>query len=267
MTDTKNSDDFSAALPSAPVGSAAAAAGGGDFAAGSGRMPDYPVPGRSPEYNRRVAGHEIGHAFVARAQGSTVHFVTIVPGRGYEGRCVRSGPPSQLNLDESPELETNEIVDICSRLEKLTPEIGSGRVESAEFYIRAQVAAIELVGGRVAEGILHPDLPPLPAEHDQAEARAFAAVACAAPGAVGALIAYAEAEAEALLRAHPIVVTALVDAIEEKGTLSGIEVDGIIMRAMAAEGVAVEQRRRAAWKRVEQSATFFSDFCGRPGAS
>jgi hypothetical protein len=121
----------------------------------------YPVPGRSPEYNRRVAGHEIGHAFCARALGSNVHYVTILPGSGYEGRCVRSGPPSQLNLDESREGETNEIIDICSRLEKLTPEIGSGRVESAEFYIRAQTLCIELVGGRVAEQILHPDRPPL----------------------------------------------------------------------------------------------------------
>ncbi|WP_334396463.1 hypothetical protein [Bradyrhizobium sp. AZCC 2289] len=95
------------------------------------------------------------------------------------------------------------------------------------------------------------------AEHDQAEARAFAAIACAAPSAAGALIAYAEAEAEAMLRAHPIVVTALVDAIVEKGTLSGIEVDGIIMQAMAAEGLALERQRRADWTRVEQSAARF----------
>lgn len=132
-------------------------------------------------------------------------------------------------------------------------------VESAEFYIRAQVAAIELVGGRVAERILFPDLSPLPAEHDQAEARAFAAIACAAPSAAGALIAYAEAEAEALLRAHPIAVTALVDAIVEKGALSGIEVDAIIAQAMAAGGLALERQRRAAWKRVEQSAARFAD--------
>jgi hypothetical protein len=217
MTDqnTKNSDE-GRAVPWARIGSAAATVGGGDFAADGGRKPEYSVPGRSPEYNRRVAGQN-----------------------GFDGRrCVRSGPPSQLNLDESPEAETNEIVGLRSRLEKMTPEIGSGRVESAEFYVRAQVAAIELVGGRVAERILHPDLPPLPAEHDQAEVRAFAAVACAAQGATGALIAYAETEAEALLRALPVVVTALVDAIVEKGTLIGAEVDMIIMQAMVAEGLA-----------------------------
>jgi hypothetical protein len=39
---------------------------------------------------------------------------------------------------------------------------------------------IELVGGSVAEKILHPDQPSLGAKHDQTEARAFARVACAA---------------------------------------------------------------------------------------
>lgn len=52
-------------------------------------------------------------------------------------------------------------------------------------------------------------------------------------------------------------MTALVDAIVEKGTLSGIEVDGIIMQAMAAEGLALERQRRADWTRVEQSAARF----------
>jgi hypothetical protein len=61
-------------------------------------------------------------------------------------------------------------------------------------------------------------------------------------------------------------VTALVDAIVEKGTLSGIEVDAIIMQAMAAETLAVEHQRRADWKRIEESATSFSDLCARPGA-
>jgi hypothetical protein len=29
----------------------------------------YPVPGRTPEYNRRVAGHEITHVSAMRIQG------------------------------------------------------------------------------------------------------------------------------------------------------------------------------------------------------
>src|SRR4030088_1471460 len=179
----------------------------------------YPVPNRSPLMNRRIAGHEIGHAFLARALGSNVHSVSVVPGDGFEVRCVRSGPPSQLNLDENPEAETDEIVDVCQRLAEMTPELGTGRVESSELYIRAQTVVIELVGGRIAELILHPELPALGAVHDDVEARAFAKVACAAPPAVKALIEYCEAEATALLKSNLPIVHALVAALVERGTL------------------------------------------------
>jgi hypothetical protein len=70
-------------------------------------------------------------------------------------------------------------------------------------------------------------------------------------------LAYAAAEAEALLNAQLGVVKALVDAIVEKGTLSGAEVDAIIMQAMAAETLALEHQRRTAWKRVQEAAALF----------
>ena len=39
---------------------------------------------------------------------------------------MRSGPPStSLNLQEDPEAKTAEIVDICSRLEGLMPEMSA----------------------------------------------------------------------------------------------------------------------------------------------
>src|ERR1700733_8233650 len=189
-----------AAFPVPPVD----ATGIRDFeGADVGRLPvagQYP-PRRTPEMNRRIAAHEVGgHGFLARVLGNSVLYCTILPGGGFEGRCVRAGQPSQHNLDVNREGETAEIVDVCSRLEGLTPVLGTGRVESAEFYIRAQSLIVELVGGRVAERILFPDHPPLRAEHDQVEARAFASVACASPRAASALIAYAEAEAECLIR-------------------------------------------------------------------
>jgi hypothetical protein len=58
--------------------------------------------------------------------------------------------------------------------------------------ISAQCLVIELLGGEVAELILHPDCPSLGAKHDQVEANAFAKVAVAASPAVAALIAYCE---------------------------------------------------------------------------
>jgi hypothetical protein len=180
----------------------------------------YPVPGRSPEQNRRIATHENGHALLARCLGSNVRLVTIVPGHGYAGRCIRSGPPSNIDFDDrSPEGQTNEILSVCERLERMAPELGSSRVADSEVYIRAQIAVIELVGGQIAENILFPDLPSLGANHDFVEAKAFAGVACAASPAVEAMIIYAESEARALLSANIDILRDLVAALIDRGTL------------------------------------------------
>jgi hypothetical protein len=233
--------------PPPPIGAASGA---------DGREGVYPVPGRSPEMNERIAGHEAGHCLVSRALGSIVHLVEIIPSGDFAGRCVRSGPPSSLNL-ETPAPTTDQIVDICARLEKLTPEIGSDRVESSEYYLRAQINIIEMVAGECAELILHPELPPLGAVHDFVEAAAFARVAVAAQPAVKALIEYAEAEATALLKANLDIVNALVEALVEHGTLSGTMVDNIISREVAMRSIRREHQRRAEWHRVEKSAAAF----------
>jgi hypothetical protein len=175
--------------------------------------------------------------------------VTVIPGAGFEDRCTRSGPPSSLNLDDGIDHETIEIVSICELLEKLTPEIGSGRVESAEYITRANTNCVELVAGECAEMILHPESPPLDAVHDHTEARAFARVACAMPSAVTALIAYAEAEAKGLLLENIGCLRALVAALDVRGTLCRDEVDEIIVATLAAEGIAIEKRRRDDWQR------------------
>jgi hypothetical protein len=106
-------------------------------------------------------------------------------------------------------------------MERMALEFGSLRVADSEVYIRAQSMVIELLGGKVAELILHPDHSSLGAKHDQIEANAFAKVAVAASPAVAALIEYCEAEAAALIRANIEIVDALVEALIEAGTLKG----------------------------------------------
>ena len=103
----------------------------------------YPVPNRSPEVNRRISAHESGHALLARCLGSNVHLVTIVPGHGFEGRCVRSGPPSNFDFDSDPEVQHREVLTVCEQLASLGPTLGSSRVADAEIYIRAQTTVIE----------------------------------------------------------------------------------------------------------------------------
>jgi hypothetical protein len=164
---------------------------------------------RSPEYNRRCAAHECGHAIVGRALGSFIELVTIVPNNEYAGRCVRRGAPStSLNLLDETKLKgqtptaltTVDILDICAKIG--TPEVGTPRVDLAEEITRSQTNIIECLGGAAGEAAMFPELPPLPAEHDRAEARAFASVICASPLAVDSLLAYAEAEARALIQAN-----------------------------------------------------------------
>jgi hypothetical protein len=218
---------------------------------------NYPVPGRSAERNRQIAAHEsAGHALVTRALGDTVWDVTIIPDGGYEGRCTRSGPPSDLILDENID-ETAEILTICERLERLSPEIGSGRVESAEYISRCQNNIIELLAGEVAESILCPDNPPLGAVHDHVEAAAFARVAVASQPATLALTEYCRSEAKGIIESNLDIAVALTDALIERGKLSGEQVDEIIIACVAARSIEKERQRRADWKQRESNAATF----------
>jgi hypothetical protein len=218
---------------------------------------NYPVAGRSELRNRRIAGHEIGHALVTRALGDSCWSVTIIPSDGFEGKCVRSGAPTDLTLQENYENKTEEILTVCERLERLTPELGSARAESAEYYVRSQSNIIALVAGECAELLLHPDRPSLGAAHDGVEARAFARISVAASPAVEALINYAAAEATALLTANRDMVDALVEALIEAGELSGKRVDEIISECVAARAVAAEKIRRIDWQARQGNAAKF----------
>jgi ATP-dependent Zn protease len=209
----------------------------------------------SAEYNRRICAHEIaGHAFVARACGSIVESVTVIPDGAHAGHCVRRGAPSSLNVvdEQKPAATTEQLVNICATIG--APEIGAPRVEFAEEMARALVLVTELVAGRVAERIFFPDHEPLSAEHDQAEAHALASTVSASPA---ALLKYCEAEAEALIRANLPIVSALVDELEEKGTLSGAQVDEVITGAIAAEIAKAECARRQEWMRRTENAKAF----------
>jgi hypothetical protein len=213
---------------------------------------------RSPEYNRRIAAHEAGgHAFVARALGSSVSFVTIIPDGRTEGRCVRQGAPTaSLNLldeqEQKPAATTEEIVNICTQIGPL--EIGAPRVEIAEESARAIVMITELVAGGTCESVLYPDHEPLPAEHDAIEALAIASVVSSSPA---ALLTYCRAEAEALIRANIDIVESLTDSVVAEGALSGSRVDSIIAACIARRSLDAEVERRKAWRDITARASSF----------
>jgi hypothetical protein len=187
-----------------------------------------------------------------------ISHVSITRGDGFEGRaCGANYKESQCHHED----QTGTILDGCARIEKLAPGLGSSRIGSAELYVKAQTMVSELVAGGIAERILFPDQPPLRAEHDKIEARAVAAIACASPRSVDAMLAYAEAEVENLIRENLNVVLALVDALvaSPKGKLTGQEVDAVIASAMDREHhLTFEVGRRANWHCVENSAAEFA---------
>jgi ATP-dependent Zn protease len=119
------------------------------------------------------------------------------------------------------------------------------------------VDCTELLAGRVAEEVLFPDHCSLGAHHDGIEAAAFARDAVAAEPATSALIDYCAAEARGLIESNRDIVDALVEALIERGTLSGEQVDQIISQGVAARTIEIERRRRDDWKTRQVSATEF----------
>jgi hypothetical protein len=237
MTDlnTKNSDEGSAVFPSARVGVAGPSL--------------KTVAARSPEMNRRCAIHEgSGHALVGIALlgPSCVAEVSIVPGPGYQGRCIGPEYREPLCLEEA-ERQTDTFIALAADVRATVPEIGSNRSRDAEFLIRASATCAQLLAGSIAESILWPGEPPLPAQHDEDEARALAKLAVASPNAVDTFLEYCRAEARALIEEYRDVASAIADGLFEQGTLTGTQVQKIIAAAMTRRALAAERLRRANW--------------------
>ena len=216
----------------------------------------YPVPGRGDLLNLRIASHETVHCFLARILGNSVWSMTLIPGGGFEGRVIRSGPKTAHDFDSTN--QTQEIIDVCALLEGIAPEIGTPRIDDANVIVIGQSNIIELVGGLVAEKVLHPDNDDLGCLHDYREAIAFGWVCCAGGAeAVEALVKYCESEAEALIRQNLDIVLAIRAALVSSGELSGERVDEIISDCITARSVKAEQGRRADWQRRQDNAKAF----------
>jgi hypothetical protein len=117
--------------------------------------------------------------------------------------------------------------------------------------------AIELMAGSEAERALYRAAPPLPAQHDEDEARGFGAAFCYSERAITLFIEYARAEAAALIDLHRTAVLAIAEALVSRRTLNGEEIDQIIAAAHARDELTAEKSRRAEWaKAVANAATF-----------
>ena len=73
------------------------------------------------------------------------------------------------------------------------------------------------------------------------------------------MLAYAEAEAENLIRGSLYVVVALVDALVEAGKLTGDQVDAVIIAStVAARAAEAERVRRTDRRTIGQNAADFA---------
>jgi hypothetical protein len=142
------------------------------------------------------------------------------------------------------------------------PAFGVPRDDVAVELVQTHARVIELLAGTEAERQLFTAAPPLEAPHDIAEARAHAALVCCSPAAVEVFLTYAEIEASELIRLHRHLVQAVADALIERRTLDGTEIDIIISDASAREALRIERERRAALSRAVANAGAFSSLRG-----
>jgi hypothetical protein len=219
-------------------------------------LPPYFAYERTPELDFRIALHEGGHICVGKLFGFPVEFATIVadPIHGYGG--LVSG-----NADRSSLLLPDRVVDLCTQIKPLMPQIGEPRTDIAEFVAHAHHRTVELLSGSESERLFHTSDPPLQAAHDLDEARAFAGIICSSPASINAFIDFARAEARAILEDHRHIVFALARALVDYRTLDGSDlISQIIADSISANAIAIERKRQVDWQGVVENAARFKTF-------
>ena len=175
--------------------------------------------GRRSQFYRNIAIHEAGHAVVSRLLGLPVAGCTINYINGRHGLVW-----SDAADDLQPGAAT--VYDLVGALTPLMSSTGP-RDDIAVELQRAGDQVISLLAGVEAEKLF--TTAPLPGTgHDLEEAKAIAGLVCRSPRSVGAFLAYARSEAIALIADHRDVALEVVDALLERSTLTGAEIDRIL---------------------------------------
>jgi hypothetical protein len=206
---------------------------------------------RSAADDERVALHEIGgHALVGRLLGCEVGGCTCEPGPDFGG--LTWGPAH----DRRAKFSSQDAASICAIIGPAMPAPGEKRDNVVDVFMHVHTRVVELVAGSVAEALFLPG-EPWPADSDRAQERALASLICSSPESIEAFIDFCMAEAAALLRPREHIVRALTDELRNRRTMTGIEVNETIARAVAAKAADAEMRRRREWRQREESARAF----------
>jgi hypothetical protein len=188
---------------------------------------------------------------LAKVYNFPISIVTVVPGIDFWGRVLApDADPSAPLADQL--IQTKQR---CGEAAALRPGAGEDQDCYAPWASEAHMRIVELVAGsegeRLATGKAN-----LPANTDLALAILYAET-ISSPAAIDQLLAWARAEARGILKAHWTCVLAIAQALDDRGTLDGPEIDTIIADAVAQATQEAERIRRRNMARMVESAARF----------
>jgi hypothetical protein len=188
---------------------------------------------------------------------------TVVEGPGYLGLTWSSGSNRALRgkaaYDDDGSAEHDAVaVQVADSVARFMTGPGEDRV--VDIFCSVQARTVALMGGGAAEMVFPGDAPPTFMASDLLSANAIAGIVCRTQASRAAFIEHAYQEALAIVEDNRPVVLALAQALinHREQTLNSIDIDQIIMQAMAAEAGAVERQRRSDWTLVERDAAAFA---------
>ncbi|BBZ97473.1 hypothetical protein BRDID11004_16150 [Bradyrhizobium diazoefficiens] len=211
--------------------------------------------GRTFDQDCRIAIHESGHIIAARLLGNPLGGATADPGPGYEGRVW-----GERHVEAFAE-GGGDASDVRETLASVMPGPGEDRSSVADVFASVYGHCIELAAGRAAEHMLLGDDDKRSALDDLRQARELALLICKSEGAVESFIAHCDIAARDLLMPYGDVVMTLSIVLRIKRTLDGAEIDQIIRDVETRKALALEQRRRAEWRKSELAAARFRVEC------
>lgn len=218
--------------------------------------------GRTREQDVRIAVHEAGHAVCARLLGHEVGGVTVSPDldRGYQGLCWGVGHTEAFAEGRGDASKVRDVLD------PMMPQAGEDRRPVGDVFANIYAKCVEFLAGRAAERMLLGGEPAVPAD-DLRQARELALLICSSEEAIETFIAHCDVAARDLLLPYGDVVIVLSTVLRVRRTLDGAEIDRIIWDVETRKALAMEQRRRAEWRKGELAAERFRAACDHPDAA
>jgi len=199
-----------------------------------------------------IAIHEAGHATVSRFLGLPLGGVTIVATDEYGGLTFAPGADS-LHVTRAALRE--EAQSQCDGAMDLVPPAGCRRDSTSSWWVYAQSQIIGLMAGFAAEELAGFSRD-LEAQSTEVEiARIYARTIVLSEGAVLSFVAACRADSIKILRDHWQAVTDVAMALDERKTLTGVEIDAIIYQAESKAMHESELRRRERMAAMLERAT------------